>query len=228
MSIEEKSRRLVELIRERKKFFAAQKAEAIRNKPPTKTQRRNQMIQYLKNFAGYSHAQLKDKSFDEVQKLFEKHMKWINSFVPMEEDLPLKKDKQEHESSKRQRVENDKEEEELKKCFELAKEEEIAINAIPLATKVPVVVKAKHVDNRPEEDFERVLWGDLRVMFEPDVESEVWRSLQGYKIQKMNIKFRGGLLGLKGFLKLLLLSTAGTKVNAAGLQLLEELLLSEG
>ncbi|GJY43193.1 putative ribonuclease H-like domain-containing protein [Tanacetum coccineum] len=78
------------------------------------------------------------------------------------------------------------------------------------------LVKAKHGDNRPEEDFERVLWGDLRVKFEPDVESE---------IQKMNIKFRGGLLGLKGFLKLLLLSTAGTKVNAAGLQLLEELLL---
>ncbi|GJZ89047.1 hypothetical protein Tco_0660829 [Tanacetum coccineum] len=61
MSIEEKSRRLAELIRERKKFFATQRAEAIRNKPPTKTQRRNQMIQYLKNMAGYSHAQLKDK-----------------------------------------------------------------------------------------------------------------------------------------------------------------------
>ncbi|GJU06152.1 hypothetical protein Tco_1122582 [Tanacetum coccineum] len=98
------------------------------------------------------------------------------------------------------------------------------------------------------------------VMFEPDVESKVWRSLQVYKrypltpititnmlnkklqadqwnkmvyqllklmIQKINIKFKGGLLGLKGFLKLLLLSTVGTKVNAAGLQLLEELLLSE-
>ncbi|GJR93453.1 hypothetical protein Tco_0265627 [Tanacetum coccineum] len=203
--------------------------------------------------AGYSHAQLKDKRFDEVQKLFEKHMKWINRFVPMEEDLPSEKvqkevssekkaegsnrkksigrkrakDKQEQESSKRKRVEDDKEEEEIKKCFELAKEEEIAINVIPLATKVLVVgfqihtrgkpgyyeifradgssklyhvfsqllsefdkedlvnlwkvVKAKHGDNRPEEDFKRVIWGDLRVMFEPDVKSEVWRSLQGYK-----------------------------------------------
>ncbi|GKA35278.1 hypothetical protein Tco_0721769, partial [Tanacetum coccineum] len=262
------------------------------------------MIQYLKNTAGYLHAQLKDKSFDEVQKLFEKHMKWINSFVPMKEDLPSEKvhkevssekkaegsnrkksigrkrakDKQEQESSKRHRVEDDKEEEVLKKCFKLAKEEEIAINAIPLAIKLYHVfsqllsefdredlvnlwklVKAKHRDNRPEEDFKRVLWGDLRVMFEPDVESEVWRSLQGYKrypltpititnmlnkklqadqwnemvyqllklmIQKMNIKFRGGLLGLKGFLKLLLLSTASTKVYVAGLQLLEELLLA--
>ncbi|GKA96887.1 zinc finger, CCHC-type containing protein, partial [Tanacetum coccineum] len=49
------------------------------------------------------------------------------------------KDKQEQESSKRQRVEDDKEEEVLKKCFELAKEEDIAINATPLATKGPVV-----------------------------------------------------------------------------------------
>ncbi|GKG61226.1 hypothetical protein Tco_0618951, partial [Tanacetum coccineum] len=39
------------------------------------------------------------------------------------------------------------------------------------------LVKAKHGDNRPEEAFERVLWGDLKVMFEPDVTSEVWRSL---------------------------------------------------
>ncbi|GJV40810.1 hypothetical protein Tco_1419250 [Tanacetum coccineum] len=238
MSIEEKSRRLAELIRERKKFFAAQRAEAIRNKPPTKTQRRNQMIQYLKNMAGYSHAQLKDKSFDECKK--EECSKKKDEGSSKKKSISRKraKDKQEQESSKRQRVEDDKEEEELKKCFELAKEEEIAINAIPLATKVSVVgfqihtrVKAKHGDNRPKEDFERVLWGDLRVMFEPDVESEVWRSLQGYKIQKMNIKFRGGLLGLKGFLKLLLLmfiSTADTKVNAAGLQLLEELLLLEG
>ncbi|GJY25031.1 reverse transcriptase domain-containing protein [Tanacetum coccineum] len=123
---------------------------------------------------------------------------------------------------------DDKEEEELKKCFELAKEEEIAINAIPLATKVPVIgfqihtrgkpgyyeifradgssklyhvfsqllsdfdredlvnlwklVKAKQGDKMPEDDFERVLWGNLRVIFKPNVESEVWRSLQGYKV----------------------------------------------
>ncbi|GKG59470.1 hypothetical protein Tco_0605121, partial [Tanacetum coccineum] len=36
MSIKEKFRRLVELIRERMKFFAAQRAKAIRNKLPTK------------------------------------------------------------------------------------------------------------------------------------------------------------------------------------------------
>ncbi|GKD13974.1 hypothetical protein Tco_1198381 [Tanacetum coccineum] len=43
-------------------------------------------------------------------------------------------------------------------------------------------VKAKHRNTRPEEAYEIVLWGDLKVMFEPDIESEVWRNLQGYKV----------------------------------------------
>ncbi|GJY23795.1 hypothetical protein Tco_0397453 [Tanacetum coccineum] len=31
------------------------------------------------------------------------------------------------------------------------------------------LVKAKHENTRPEDDYERVLWGDLKVMFEPDI-----------------------------------------------------------
>ncbi|GJT02770.1 hypothetical protein Tco_0823939 [Tanacetum coccineum] len=50
-SIDEQARFLVEMetIAERKRFFAAQRAEQIRNKPPTKTQLRNKMITFLKN-----------------------------------------------------------------------------------------------------------------------------------------------------------------------------------
>nr|GEV99177.1 hypothetical protein [Tanacetum cinerariifolium] len=39
------------------------------------------------------------------------------------------------------------------------------------------LVKDKHGNTRPEEDYERVLWGDIKVMFEPDIESKVWRQL---------------------------------------------------
>ncbi|GJY71268.1 hypothetical protein Tco_0474971 [Tanacetum coccineum] len=209
MSIEEKSRRLAELIRERKKFFVAQRAEAIRNKPPTKTQRRNQMIHFV--------PIEEDLPSEKVQKEISSEKKAEGSSRKKPIGSKRAKDNQEQESSKRQRVKDCKEEEVLKKCFELAKEEEIAINAIPLATKVPVLgfqihtrgmlgyyeivradgssklyhvfsqllsefdredlvnlwklVKAKHGDNRPEEDFERVLWGNLRVMFKPDVEN---------------------------------------------------------
>ncbi|GJR57685.1 hypothetical protein Tco_1499847 [Tanacetum coccineum] len=44
------------------------------------------------------------------------------------------------------------------------------------------IVKAKYGDIRPEDEFERVLYGDLRVMFEPDIKSDVWRMLQGYRV----------------------------------------------
>ncbi|GKD15256.1 hypothetical protein Tco_1199663 [Tanacetum coccineum] len=66
------------------------------------------------------------------------------------------------------------------------------------------LVKAKHGNIRPEEEYERVLWGDLKVMFEPDIESEVWRSLQGYRVTVWKL--------FDSF------STAGTKVNAAGIK----------
>ncbi|GJV61350.1 putative ribonuclease H-like domain-containing protein [Tanacetum coccineum] len=44
------------------------------------------------------------------------------------------------------------------------------------------LVKTKHGDTRPGDEHERVLWGDLKVMFEPDIKSDVWRNLQGYKV----------------------------------------------
>ncbi|GJQ95960.1 hypothetical protein Tco_0007099 [Tanacetum coccineum] len=85
-SIEEKSRLLVEMIAERKRFFAAQRAAEQRSKPPTKTQMRNRMCTYLKNMGGYKHNQLKGKSYKEIQKLFDKTYKQVNSFVPMTSD----------------------------------------------------------------------------------------------------------------------------------------------
>ncbi|GJR75725.1 hypothetical protein Tco_0088090 [Tanacetum coccineum] len=110
---------------------------------------------------------------------------------------------QQQESSKRQRIEDDKEtdeheeveaddEAEMKKHLVIVKDD-IAIDAIPLATK-PLdigkedlqtlwkLIKTKHGDIRPEYEHERVLWGDLKVMFEPDIKSDIWRNLQGYKV----------------------------------------------
>ncbi|GKG49897.1 hypothetical protein Tco_0518671, partial [Tanacetum coccineum] len=44
------------------------------------------------------------------------------------------------------------------------------------------IVNAKYGDTRPKNEFERVLWGDLKVMFEPDKRGDVWRILQGYRV----------------------------------------------
>ncbi|GJS23343.1 hypothetical protein Tco_0451975 [Tanacetum coccineum] len=163
----------------RKKYFPKLRAEEIRRKPPTKAQKRSQMSTYLKNMARYKNSQLKSKR-DELESDMSKKQK-IDEHVEVEID--------------------DREEVEMKRHIEIVKDDEVAIDAIPLATKPPVIVEyqigkdgrmgyfklirangSSKRNTRPEEDYERVLWGDLKVMFEPDIKSKVWRNLQGYKV----------------------------------------------
>ncbi|GJR88379.1 hypothetical protein Tco_0212390 [Tanacetum coccineum] len=75
---------LVDLINQRKKYFAAQKAEAKRNKPMTQAQQRNYMINYIKHIGSHTLQQLKIYYFDELKELFETTMKNVNTFVPIE------------------------------------------------------------------------------------------------------------------------------------------------
>ncbi|GKB40045.1 hypothetical protein Tco_0884987 [Tanacetum coccineum] len=77
-TIKEISRLLAEFYKRRKKQLAAERVEAIRSKPPTRTQVRNMMITYLKHMGKYTHQQLKHKNFEEVQKLYEREKKWID------------------------------------------------------------------------------------------------------------------------------------------------------
>ncbi|GJZ78984.1 hypothetical protein Tco_0643821 [Tanacetum coccineum] len=232
---EEKGKLFMELMEKRRKHFAALRAQEKRNRPPTKAQKRTQMSTYLKHMGGYTYKQLKGKKkkvegSEETAKSSRKKM------------LGRKRagKEQQQESSKKQKVEKEKEsdkveevdevdEAELKKLLVIKKDKDIAIDAIPLATKLPVIidykllkegmmihyqliradgsskryssmirmlqgidredledllriVKAKYGDTRPKNEFERVLWGDLKVMFEPDKRSDVWRILQGYRV----------------------------------------------
>ncbi|GJW49626.1 hypothetical protein Tco_0090977 [Tanacetum coccineum] len=96
----EDSRMLVDMIAERKRFFAAQRAAEQRSKPPIKAQMRNRMCTYLKNQAGYNHNQLKGRSYDEVQKIFDKAYKQVNSFIPMDYDVVKESGKKDDSSSK--------------------------------------------------------------------------------------------------------------------------------
>ncbi|GKD03101.1 hypothetical protein Tco_1178075 [Tanacetum coccineum] len=80
---EEKGKLFRELMEKRRKHFAALRAQVKRNRPPTKAQKRTQMSTYLKHMGGYTYKQLKGKNFDEIQKLFDKEMKRVNTFVAM-------------------------------------------------------------------------------------------------------------------------------------------------
>ncbi|GKD70977.1 hypothetical protein Tco_1325067 [Tanacetum coccineum] len=139
----------------RKKHFAKLRAEEIRRKPPTKAQKRNQMCTYLKNMANYKHSQLKNKSFEEIQMLFDNTMKWVDSFVPMDSEVvegsksqaegSKKRTRKEldEESVKRQKLEDDAEKAELKACLEIVPGDAVTIES--LATKYPIVDWKTHI-----------------------------------------------------------------------------------
>ncbi|GKC91540.1 hypothetical protein Tco_1152189 [Tanacetum coccineum] len=234
LTIKEKSKLFVELIDKRKRLFAAKRAEEKRNKPPTKAQKRKTMSTYLKNMDGWKLDQLKGKSYSEVEKLFDQAMARINNFVGMDSAEEAKKlegtskrasDETERKSRKKQKM-DDEEITKLQALIEIIPdEEELPMNAIPLATKPPAIidyeiykegrigffkitradgldtifrvfcvllhsfdredletilklVKARHGDTRPTERYERVLWGELKTMFEPHVEDLIWSELR--------------------------------------------------
>ncbi|GKC14313.1 hypothetical protein Tco_1011095 [Tanacetum coccineum] len=98
------------------------------------------MITFLKNMGRFTYNQLKNKSLEEIQKLYEREQKWINDFVPMDSEMVKdsgKKDddsqKQAESSKKRPRAEHDEE------------RDDIAINVESLATKYPIVDWKTHI-----------------------------------------------------------------------------------
>ncbi|GJZ09198.1 hypothetical protein Tco_0543481 [Tanacetum coccineum] len=85
---------LHETIAAQRKFLAEQRYAAIKNKPPTISQLRNQMITYLKHVANKKHAELKSKSFEEIQVLYERYKKQDQTFVAIgseEDERAIKK-----------------------------------------------------------------------------------------------------------------------------------------
>ncbi|GJX69763.1 hypothetical protein Tco_0305490 [Tanacetum coccineum] len=233
--VEEKAKLFQQLLEQRRKHFVAKSAEKKRNKPPTQAQPRKIMCTYLKNMEGKNLKDLKNKSFDSIQKMFDRAFKRVNTFVNFRTDLVEGSSKRageelEQESTKKQKADEDKDTAELQSLMEvILDKEEVAIDAVSLATKSPRIVdqkihkevkksyyqiiradgksqmyrifsqmiksfdredledlyklvKARYGSTRLVEDMDYLLWNDMKIMFEPHVEDEVWKLQNRYKV----------------------------------------------
>ncbi|GKE48908.1 hypothetical protein Tco_1480166 [Tanacetum coccineum] len=172
----EKEKLFMEFIEKRRKHFATLRAQ----------EKRNKMSIYLK------HMEINRKKDESSSKKAE---------IAQDSSAKRAGDKLGSDKSKKKKIDENEEvevdnEAELKMYMVTVKDDDIAIDAIPLSTKPPMLqgidreylltlwklVKTKHGDTRPEDEHGRVLWGDLKVMFEPNIKSAVWRNLQGYKV----------------------------------------------
>ncbi|GJS17410.1 hypothetical protein Tco_0411882 [Tanacetum coccineum] len=77
-TVEERAKLLHDTIAAQRRFLAEQRAIAIRNRPPTRTQLRNHMMTYLKHVGNKKHSELKKK---EIQALYEKVKRFDESFT---------------------------------------------------------------------------------------------------------------------------------------------------
>ncbi|GJT14597.1 putative ribonuclease H-like domain-containing protein [Tanacetum coccineum] len=193
-----KARLLVEMIHERKRLFAQQRAEQRRNKPMTQAQHRTYMCNYIKNMGSHTLQHLKKLSFDEIKELFETTIKRVKDFVPMESDRLVPKistrsskrtvkTELDHEGSKRQNTneeqsakeEKELSEEELQKLMMIDQVEEVYKFDRDDLDKLWSLVKEIFSLTDPTDDKERTLWVELKRLFEPDIDDILWK-LQRY------------------------------------------------
>ncbi|GJZ12773.1 hypothetical protein Tco_0548003 [Tanacetum coccineum] len=139
-TVEERSKLLYDTIAAQRRFLAQQRYEVIRNKLPSRTQLRNQMMTYLKHVGGKKHSNLKTKFFEEIQVLYEKVKRSDENFIAIGsvEDERLIKDlnkkaagiknaaiiKEEIKKKKDDETNSEKGNDELRLCLTIALDED--------------------------------------------------------------------------------------------------------
>ncbi|GJY28059.1 hypothetical protein Tco_0403826 [Tanacetum coccineum] len=184
----EKERLLAELINQRKRHFTQQRAKERRNKPPTQAQYENSLFE----------ATMKRvNTFTPMKSDVDKTIPKIavgSSKRDAEEELCQENSKRQKigESSQQAKEPRDKEsnelsQEELQQLMIIVLEEGMNIEA--LQTKYPIIdwevyIKVNYESLVPEgfnsteptEDKEIEIWVELKRLFEPDADDEIWKS----------------------------------------------------
>ncbi|GKE35840.1 hypothetical protein Tco_1455162 [Tanacetum coccineum] len=80
-TIEERAKLLYDTIAAQRRFLAQQRSEVIKNKLPSRTHLRNQMMTYLKHVGGKKHSDLKTKNFEKIKVLYEKVKRSDENFI---------------------------------------------------------------------------------------------------------------------------------------------------
>ncbi|GJU24969.1 hypothetical protein Tco_1163590 [Tanacetum coccineum] len=145
--------------------------------------------------------QLRGYSFDEIKALFETTMRRVSTFVPIKSEddkavpeLAAESSKRhaeeelDQESSKRHKTgksselrdkdDDEQSQEELQQMMIIVPEQGMNVEA--LQTKDDLVmlwslVKEKFNSTEPTDDKEREIWVELKRLFEPDIDDELWK-----------------------------------------------------
>ncbi|GKA53881.1 hypothetical protein Tco_0747196 [Tanacetum coccineum] len=150
-TIKEKARMLAEMITERKKFFAAQRAAKIRSRPPIKdafVPKDSEIEKEVMKRPGFDFQQKSIKKNDKVKALGfvqkkpaeeEKEKKIDDSQQQARSSKKRSREDSDEDNVKKQKLEDDAEKEELRDGMDVVPRDDIAIDVESLATKYPIV-----------------------------------------------------------------------------------------
>ncbi|GJS97808.1 hypothetical protein Tco_0804776 [Tanacetum coccineum] len=181
----------------------------------------------------------------EQEELSDAEKATVNTFEDFRTELVEGKEKRAgeeliQESSKKQKVDDDKEIAELKQCMEIIPdEEEVTIDDIPLVVKPLRIVDwkihkkgkksyyqiiradGKYGSTRLVESMDYLLLNDMKIMFEPHVEDEVWKLQNGYKVLEWKLydSCGGRIVRIKSLLDAVWITAARVFVNVAQMKL---------
>ncbi|GJR98787.1 hypothetical protein Tco_0270961 [Tanacetum coccineum] len=190
-TIKQRAKFLHDTIAAQRRFLAQQRYEAIRNKPPSRNQLRNQMMTYLKHVGGKKHSDLKTKGFEEIKALYDKIKRSDDSFIAIgyAEDKKVIKEmneqvaddiKREGGGSNRQRRYFST----LMVVLSILDRDDICA--------IYQLVMNRYQDETPE-GFDKILWGDLIIMFNQSGNDEFWNAQQNWKIVSWKLHSSSGI-----------------------------------
>ncbi|GKB36052.1 hypothetical protein Tco_0880994 [Tanacetum coccineum] len=195
-TIEQRAKFLHDTIAAQRRFLAQQRSEAIRNKPPSRNQLRNQMMTYLKHVGGKKHYDLKTKVFVDASKKRVKKDDSIKGEIKEEEGTRKRKlgIRKKMKSKKRKFTSKD-DEEELRLVFLPIVLNSIRSGLMIYLTKMLFILDKDDIyaidqlvmnryQDETHEGFDKILWGDLIIDVKSQVEmNEFCNAQQNWKLK---------------------------------------------
>ncbi|GKA20948.1 hypothetical protein Tco_0700937 [Tanacetum coccineum] len=169
LTIEERAKLFQQLLEKKRKNFATKRAEEKRNKPPTRAQQRSIMLKRVNTFINFR-IELVEGSSKRAGTELEQEATKPPSIV----DWKIYK---EGKKSYYQIIRVDG----SSKMYLVFSHMLKSFDREDLETLYKLV-RAKYGSTRLVEDLDLVLYGDLKTMFEPRIEDNVWKNLSDYRV----------------------------------------------
>nr|GEW53087.1 synaptobrevin, longin-like domain protein [Tanacetum cinerariifolium] len=170
LSIRERIDMINELVKYQDHYAKVLKYQAQQRKPLSKKQQREFYMSVLKSYSGWKTNHFKGMSLEEIREKFIPVWKRIEDFVPMAfkeegERFKRKRLRLEQSSVKKMKTVEDVSEEDLKQMMQLVPMEEVYVEAIQRIRQAT-------------SDKEKELWVELKRLYKPDVEGQLWTHTQ--------------------------------------------------